>query len=199
MSIQSDRWRSELAAQCRMIEPFRETPATDGLLADRSLDCGREFCAFNKFKILSRVNSMSSTAKAFHDRALVPAPPRPFTVPRSIEFFCIPSDVLSICVGESTGARCGSTRQRDAIQAGADEIRDTGFFQRDTAIGQGPCQRRAVPSSVFHFPRNSARSAMRPQGKASEATGTLCCQDFRVLLSDRGRRIEDLLNRRGKR
>jgi len=68
---------------------------------------------------------------------------------RSVEYFRTPRDVLTICVGMLTCARCGIASVRDAIRAGVGGIRNTGNLYHHAATGQGQRQRRAVPDFVY--------------------------------------------------
>jgi deoxycytidine triphosphate deaminase len=145
MSVQSDRWISARALQRRMIEPFGEKPVAGGAITHElaSSNCG--LCVSVEFKVFSKVNSAVIGPNAFDGRLLASAGAS------SVESFHIPKNVLTICVGKSAYARCGITREHNAIRAGAGERRSAGNLQRAAAIGQGLRQRRAVPEDVFPF------------------------------------------------
>jgi dCTP deaminase len=114
MSIQSDRWIREQATQQRMIEPFSERQVHDGVISYGLSSYGYDLRVSDEFKIFTNVNSAIIDPKAFDERSFVSVqaesvivPPNSFALARSIEYFRIPRDVLTICVGKSTYARCG--------------------------------------------------------------------------------------------
>ena len=120
MSIKSDRWIRRMATEHGMIEPF-----TDGQV--RELDRqGRKVISYGvssygydmrvapEFQIFTNVLSAIVDPKAFDPKSLVEfngevciVPPNSFALARSVEYFRIPRNVLTICVGKSTYARCG--------------------------------------------------------------------------------------------
>jgi dCTP deaminase len=128
MSIQSDRWIRELAIHHWTIEPFSEKQVREGVLSCGLSSCGYDLRVADEFKIFNSVNSAIIDPQAFDDGSFVSVQANSVIVPpsslaRSIEYFPIPRDVLTICVGKSTDARYGITRERDAIRAGAGENR----------------------------------------------------------------------------
>jgi dCTP deaminase len=120
MSIKSDRWIRQMATAHGMIEPF-----VDGQV--RQLDTrGRKVISYGvssygydmrvapEFRIFTNVLSAVVDPKAFDARSFVEhegdvciVPPNSFALARSVEYFRIPRNVLTICVGKSTYARCG--------------------------------------------------------------------------------------------
>jgi len=114
MSIQSDRWIREQAVHHRMIEPFSEKQVREGVISYGLSSYGYDLRVSDEFKIFTNVNSVLIDPKAFDERSFVSVqaesvivPPNSFALARSIEYFRIPRDVLTICVGKSTYARCG--------------------------------------------------------------------------------------------
>ena len=114
MSIQSDRWIREQAIDHRMIEPFCEKQVAAGVISYGVSSYGYDLRVSDEFKIFTNVNSAIIDPKAFDERSFVSVqadsvivPPNSFALARSIEYFRIPRDVLTICVGKSTYARCG--------------------------------------------------------------------------------------------
>jgi dCTP deaminase len=114
MSIQSDRWIREQAIQHRMIEPFSEKQVASGVISYGLSSYGYDLRVSDEFKIFTNVNSAIIDPKAFDERSFVTVcaesvivPPNSFALARSVEYFHIPRDVLAICVGKSTYARCG--------------------------------------------------------------------------------------------
>ncbi len=113
MSIQSDHWIREQALK-GMIEPFSEKQVREGIISFGLSSYGYDLRVANKFKIFTNVNSAVIDPKAFDGRSFVEVegesilvPPNSFALAHSIEYFRIPRDVLAICLGKSTYARCG--------------------------------------------------------------------------------------------
>ncbi len=114
MSIKSDRWIREQAAKHRMIEPFNEHQVAGGVISYGLSSYGYDLRVSNEFKIFTNVNNAIIDPKAFDEKSFasveaesVIVPPNSFALARSVEYFRIPRDVLTICVGKSTYARCG--------------------------------------------------------------------------------------------
>src|SRR5246127_3522472 len=115
MSIQSDRWIRE-QSQKGMIVPFSEKQVREGVISYGLSSYGYDLRVSDEFKIFTNVNVNSAIIdpKAFDERSFVSVqassviiPPNSFALARSIEYFRIPRDILTICVGKSTYARCG--------------------------------------------------------------------------------------------
>jgi dCTP deaminase len=131
MSIQSDRWIREQAIKHGMIEPFSEKQVASGAISYGLSSYGYDLRVSDEFKIFTNVNSTIVDPKAFDEGSFVSVqaesviiPPNSFALARSVEYFRIPRDVLTICVGKSTYARCGITSERNAVRAGVGGICD---------------------------------------------------------------------------
>src|ERR1700692_2952408 len=114
MAIKSDRWIREQALNHQMIQPFSEKQVRDGVISYGLSSYGYDLRVSDEFKIFTNVNSAIIDPKAFDERSFVTVqadsvivPPNSFALARSIEYFKIPRDVLTVCVGKSTYARCG--------------------------------------------------------------------------------------------
>jgi dCTP deaminase len=114
LSIKSDRWIREQALTRGMIAPFSEKQVREGVISFGLSSYGYDLRVSNEFKIFTNVNSAIIDPKQFDERSFVSVeadsvivPPNSFALARSIEYFKIPRDVLTICVGKSTYARCG--------------------------------------------------------------------------------------------
>jgi len=110
MSIKSDTWIRKLAIESKMIEPFSEKQVRDGVISYGLSSYGYDLRVSNEFKIFTNVNSAIIDPKNFDERSFVSVeadsiivPPNSFALARSVEYFRIPRDVLTICVGKSTG------------------------------------------------------------------------------------------------
>jgi dCTP deaminase len=117
MSIKSDRWIRRMAAQ-GMIEPF-EPGQVRSVSGQRIVSYGTSSYGYDircaaEFKIFTNINSTIVDPKAFDPASFVDfrgevciIPPNSFALARTVEFFRIPRNVLTICLGKSTYARCG--------------------------------------------------------------------------------------------
>jgi dCTP deaminase len=114
MSIKSDRWIRRMATENRMIEPFADEQIRDGVISYGVSSYGYDMRVAPEFKIFTNALSAIVDPKAFDPKSFVEftgptcvVPPNSFALARSIEYFRIPRNVLTICVGKSTYARCG--------------------------------------------------------------------------------------------
>jgi dCTP deaminase len=113
MSIQNDRWIIE-QAKLGMIEPFEDSQVRTGVISYGVSSFGYDMRVAPEFKIFTNVMSSIVDPKAFDPKSFVEfsgevciVPPNSFALARSIEYFRIPRDVVTITVGKSTYARCG--------------------------------------------------------------------------------------------
>src|SRR5450830_313635 len=107
MSIKSDKWIRRMAEQHGMIDPFEP-----GQIREQE---GRKIisCA-PEFKVFTNIHSTVVDPKNFDEKSFVDfegdsciIPPNSFALARTVEYFRIPRNVLTICLGKSTYARCG--------------------------------------------------------------------------------------------
>jgi dCTP deaminase len=117
MTVKSDRWIRRMAAQ-GMIEPFEpsQVRSVDGrrVVSYGTSSYGYDLRCAPEFKIFTNINSTIVDPKAFDPSSFVDLrgdvciiPPNSFALARSLEYFRIPRNVLTICLGKSTYARCG--------------------------------------------------------------------------------------------
>jgi dCTP deaminase len=114
MTIMSDRWIRRMAKEQRMIEPFEDRQVRAGVISYGVSSYGYDMRVSREFRIFTNVLSSVVDPKAFDPRSFVEfegdiciVPPNSFALSRSVEYFRIPRNVLTICVGKSTYARCG--------------------------------------------------------------------------------------------
>ena len=114
MSILSDRSIRRLAQEKGMIEPFVDSQKREGIISYGLSSYGYDARVGNEFKIFTNVDSAvvdpkNFAANSFVDRTsdVCIIPPNSFALARTVEYFRIPRDVLVVCVGKSTYARCG--------------------------------------------------------------------------------------------
>ena len=114
MPVMPDTWIREMAETHRMIEPFEAGQCRDGVISYGLSSYGYDARVSNEFKIFTNVDSAVVDPKNFNAASLVDRvgdvcviPPNSFALARSVEYFRVPRDVLVICLGKSTYARCG--------------------------------------------------------------------------------------------
>jgi dCTP deaminase len=119
MSVCSDKWIRRMAVERGMIEPFvdgqiKKTESGERVISYGLSSYGYDLRVSNEFKVFTNVFGSVVDPKAFDDRSFVDmktdvcvVPPNSFALARSVEYFRIPREVLTICVGKSTYARCG--------------------------------------------------------------------------------------------
>jgi dCTP deaminase len=112
--LKSDRWIRKMALEHDMINPFSEKQVREGVVSYGLSSYGYDLRVADEFKIFTNVNSSIVDPKNFDENSFVTVrkdcaivPPNSFALARSVEYFKIPRDVLTICVGKSTYARCG--------------------------------------------------------------------------------------------
>lgn len=112
--ILSDAQIRELALEHGMIEPFVEKQTAKGMISYGLSSYGYDSRCSNEFKIFTNVDNAIVDPKNFSEQSFVDRetdvcviPPNSFVLTRSVEYFRIPKDVMVICLGKSTYARCG--------------------------------------------------------------------------------------------
>ena len=111
--LKNDRWIKEMAKK-GMIEPFNKDQVREGVISYGVSSYGYDMRIADEFKIFTKKNNTIVDPKNFDIKGLVDfkgnvciVPPNSFVLGRSVEYFRIPRDVLVICLGKSTYARCG--------------------------------------------------------------------------------------------
>jgi len=114
MTIKSDRWIRRQAREHGMIEPFEEGQVREGVISYGLSSYGYDMRVADEYRIFHNALAPVVDPKAFDDRSFVKhqgdvciIPPNSFALARSVEYFRIPRDVMTITVGKSTYARCG--------------------------------------------------------------------------------------------
>ncbi|MFN3234516.1 MAG: dCTP deaminase [Gammaproteobacteria bacterium] len=118
MAIKSDKWIRRMAEQQNMIEPFEpnqvRTVNDQRVISYGTSSYGYDVRCSNEFKVFTNINSEIVDPKKFTSGSFVDVvsdvciiPPNSFALARTVEYFRIPRNVLTICLGKSTYARCG--------------------------------------------------------------------------------------------
>ena len=103
-----------MALERGMIEPFEDRQVRQGVISYGLSSYGYDIRVADEFKVFTNINSTVVDPKNFDARSFVDVkadiciiPPNSFALARTVEYFRIPRDVLTVCVGKSTYARCG--------------------------------------------------------------------------------------------
>ncbi len=118
VSIKSDRWIKRMAESKGMIDPFEAGQIRESeqgrIISYGTSSYGYDVRCANEFKIFTNINSAIVDPKNFDDNSFVDLqsdvciiPPNSFALARTVEYFRIPRNVLTVCLGKSTYARCG--------------------------------------------------------------------------------------------
>jgi dCTP deaminase len=114
MAIKSDRWIKRMALEQGMIEPFEDRQVRKGVVSFGLSSYGYDVRVADEFKVFTNVYNTVVDPKKFDEKSFVDIradvctiPPNSFALARTIEYFRIPRDVLTVCLGKSTYARCG--------------------------------------------------------------------------------------------
>jgi dCTP deaminase len=119
MSIKSDRWIREMAQDYGMIDPYESGQVRENMHGTKTISYGTSSYGYDvrcarDFKVFTNINSVIVDPKNFDENSFVDVvddvciiPPNSFALAHTIEYLRIPRNVLTICLGKSTYARCG--------------------------------------------------------------------------------------------
>jgi dCTP deaminase len=114
MGLQPDHWIRKMAHERRMIEPYADHQVRNGVISFGVSSYGYDIRVADEFKIFTNVFSAVVDPKHFDPKSMVDfkgevcvIPPNSFALARTVEYFRIPRNVLTVCLGKSTYARCG--------------------------------------------------------------------------------------------
>ncbi|MBI2222922.1 MAG: dCTP deaminase [Acidobacteria bacterium] len=114
MAIKSDKWIRRMAVEHQMIQPFEASQVREGVISYGVSSYGYDIRVADEFKVFTNINTTVIDPKAFDPRSFVDVkapvcivPPNSFALARTVEYFRIPRNVLTVCLGKSTYARCG--------------------------------------------------------------------------------------------
>lgn len=179
MSIKSDKWIRRMAQEHGMIEPFVErqvrTEGSERLISYGVSSYGYDVRCADEFKVFTNIHSATVDPKNFDEKSFVDVkgpvciiPPNSFALARTVEYFRIPRDVLTICLGKSTYARCGIIVNVTPLEPGGRAC-DPGVFQYHHAAGEDLCQRGRGADALPAVGR-ALRSVL--QGSRRQVPGT---------------------------
>ncbi|MPZ19246.1 MAG: dCTP deaminase [Luteitalea sp.] len=114
MTVKSDRWIKRMALEQGMIEPFEPRQVRSGVISFGLSSYGYDIRVADEWKVFTNINTTLIDPKRFDPRSFVDLkadvciiPPNSFALARTVEYFRIPRDVITVCLGKSTYARCG--------------------------------------------------------------------------------------------
>ncbi len=114
MGLKPDHWIEKMAREKGMIEPYEAAQVRQGVISYGVSSYGYDIRVADEFKIFTNVHSAVVDPKNFDEKSMVDfrgdvciVPPNSFALARTVEYFRIPRNVLTICLGKSTYARCG--------------------------------------------------------------------------------------------
>lgn len=112
--IRNDRWIRRMALEQEMIKPFEEKQVRNGVISYGLSSYGYDIRVADEFKIFTNIHTTIVDPKNFDPKSFVDfkgpvcvIPPNSFALGRSVEYFKIPRNIMCICTGKSTYARCG--------------------------------------------------------------------------------------------
>jgi dCTP deaminase len=114
MGLKNDRWIRQAARELGMIEPFVDVQVRQGVISYGVSSYGYDIRIADEFKIFTNVFSAIVDPKDFNPQSMIDfkgemciIPPNSFALARTVEYFRIPRNILTLCIGKSTYARCG--------------------------------------------------------------------------------------------
>ena len=118
MAIKSDKWIKDMAKNHKMIQPFQadQVKINNGekIVSYGTSSYGYDVRCADEFKVFTNINSTMVDPKNFDDKSFIDIksdvctiPPNSFALARTVEYFRIPRQILTLCLGKSTYARCG--------------------------------------------------------------------------------------------
>ncbi|GIW22193.1 MAG: dCTP deaminase [Candidatus Sericytochromatia bacterium] len=113
MTIKNDKWIRKMALE-GMITPFEEKQVRNNVISYGVSSYGYDLRVSDEYKIFTNINNVVVDPKKFEPKSFIDfkgeyciIPPNSFALAKSVEYFRIPRNILTICLGKSTYARCG--------------------------------------------------------------------------------------------
>ncbi len=114
MGIKPDHWIRKMSLEHGMIDPFVEGQVSKGVISYGLSSYGYDIRVTDEFKVFTNVHNSLVDPKDFDDKSFVEIkadeciiPPNSFALARTVEYFKIPRNTITVCLGKSTYARCG--------------------------------------------------------------------------------------------
>ncbi len=161
-----------------MIEPFHAGQVKDGNISYGLSSYGYDIRVAPEFKVFTNVHNVVVDPKNFDARSFVDVhakeciiPPNSFALARTEEYFRIPRDVLVVCVGKSTYARCGIIVNVTPLEPTWCGLPHPGDLQHHSPAGQDLRRRGHRPASLLPGRRRAGGGLRRPEGEVHEPAG----------------------------
>ncbi len=152
MSIMPDHWIRQQATEHQMIEPFEAAQRREGMISYGVSSYGYDSRVAPEWMVFTNVNNAIVDPKNFSEKAFVEhnedvciIPPNSFALGRTVEYFKIPEDVMVVCLGKSTYARCGIIVNVTPLEPGWEghvtlEFSNTTPLPAKVYANEGACQ-----------------------------------------------------------
>ena len=152
MTVRPDKWIRKMALEHKMIEPFEDRQVREGVISYGLSSYGYDMRVADEFKIFTNVDSATVDPKNFAANSFVDRqtdcciiPPNSFALARTVEYFRVPRDILVICLGKSTYARCGIIVNVTPLEPGWEghvtlEFSNTTPLPAKVYANEGACQ-----------------------------------------------------------
>jgi len=152
MAIKADKWIRKMALEKKMIEPFEEKQVRKGVISYGLSSYGYDIRVADEFKLFTDIYSTLVDPKKFDPKSFVDMkadsiiiPPNSFALARTVEYFRIPRNVLTVCLGKSTYARCGIIVNVTPLEPGWEghvtlEFSNTTPLPAKVYANEGACQ-----------------------------------------------------------
>jgi len=169
MSIKSDRWIRKMAREHGLIEPFEDGQVREGVVSYGLSSYGYDLRVGPEFKVFTNVHSTIVDPKNFDQSSFVDIegdciiPPNSFALARTVEYLRIPRNVITVCLGKSTYARCFSGDTKVALVDGTSaSLEDMARRSEDGELfwGYGVGQHGRVIVALLDAPRYVGRDSL---------------------------------------
>ena len=167
-----------MALEHGMIEPFEDRQVREGVISYGLSSYGYDIRVADEFKVFTNINSTVVDPKNFDARSFVDIkadiciiPPNSFALAKTVEYFRIPRDVLTVCVGKSTYARCGLIVNVTPFEPEWEGFVTLEISNTTPLPGARLRQRRHCPGAVLPERRGLRGLLRRQEGEVSEAAG----------------------------
>ncbi len=183
VAIKADKWIRRMALEHRMIEPFVDTQVREGVVSYGVSSYGYDIRVADEFKIFTNINTTVVDPKQFDPRSFVDikgdmciVPPNSFALARTVEYFRIPRNVLTICLGKSTYARCGIIINVTPFEPEWEGFVTLEISNTTPLPAQDLRQRGHRPGAVLPERRGVRAVVRRQEGQVPEAAAASRCR-----------------------
>jgi dCTP deaminase len=192
MSVKSDRWIRRMVEKHRMIDPFApdQVRQIEGrrVISYGTSSYGYDVRCAPEFKVFTNINSAIVDPKKFDESSFVDMsgevciiPPNSFALARTVEYFRIPREVLTICVGKSTYARCGIIVNVTPLEPEWEgHVR---VLEHHDVAREDLCERRHRADDLLRVGRGLRHELQGPRRQVPRAARGYAAEDLSAVLS----------------